>query len=145
MIRTYFMLLSSLSLLLLMVTTEDPKDTCEEGKKHNACGSPCPPTCNNFQPKCPFKCTAGCFCTGDTIDNGNGKCVKKEDCCTEGNTTYSDCGKNCGNVCPSPFRVGIVCPTECGPGCFCIDGYQHLSYGSERCVLPKDCPIIKLQ
>ncbi|XP_056399430.1 cysteine-rich venom protein 1-like [Hyla sarda] len=137
---TSVILLSSLSVLFMLVHVQEAYvgyggKPCPPGKEYDSCGSACPPTCDNMVPICMAMCKPGCFCKGKTVDNGRGKCVKRQDCC-KGNMIYSECGNDCGRVCPTNKPTTIDC-TSCFPGCFCKTGYRRLG---DRCVHPKDCP-----
>ncbi|KAG8546142.1 hypothetical protein GDO81_019692 [Engystomops pustulosus] len=146
MAQTLVVLLSSLSLFLLMVTAQDPKISCEkaEGKEYSKCKGHCQPTCDNFTPPCDKRCIEGCVCQKGFVADNTGKCVKQESCCTGGNTTYSDCGSDCGKFCKGPKDPIVDCffppDQKCFPGCYCLPGYTHEKLGSKRCVLPADCP-----
>ncbi|XP_056399422.1 chymotrypsin inhibitor Ani s 6-like [Hyla sarda] len=141
---TSVILLSSLSALLVLISVQAANigygaKPCPPGKEYNECGSGCTQSCDYILKKmvCAAMCEPGCFCPKGTVDNGSGKCVKIEECC-KGNTTYT-MGNDCGRVCPSRFKIGIVCTKELYLGCFCKPGYLHLG---DRCVLTKDCPKI---
>ncbi|XP_069804478.1 serine protease inhibitor swm-1-like [Dendropsophus ebraccatus] len=133
-------LLSSLSALLMLISVQAAKigygtKPCTQGKEYNRCGSSCKPSCDG-ETACLAKCEQGCYCPAGTLEDGDGKCVKKADYC-KGNMTYADCGNDCGHICPSRFHKRFVCPKTHFPGCFCNSGYVHLG---DRCVLPQDCP-----
>ncbi|KAG8570063.1 hypothetical protein GDO81_014673, partial [Engystomops pustulosus] len=140
MARAVVVLLSSLSLLLLVVTAQDQKIICEEGKEYTDCYAHCPPTCKNFSPPCPRICVEGCLCKKGTVVDETGKCVENESCCTGGNTTYYECGSDCGKACRNPRDPVEDCAQRCLPGCFCLPGYVPAARDSKRCVLPEDCP-----
>ncbi|XP_056399419.1 venom serine protease inhibitor-like [Hyla sarda] len=112
---------------------------CPPGKEYNECGSDCTQSCDYMVKGmvCAAMCAPGCYCPKGTVDNGSGECIKMKECCT-GNTTYT-MGNDCGRVCPSRFKIGIVCTKELYLGCFCKPGYLHLG---DRCVLTEDCPKI---
>nr|XP_026693636.1 LOW QUALITY PROTEIN: von Willebrand factor-like [Ciona intestinalis] len=57
-------------------------ETCEW--KYNACGNPCPPTCDNPNPtNCPWESLEGCYvsCKDDEVwDEIKNKCIPKSEC-----------------------------------------------------------------
>ncbi|KAL7041290.1 hypothetical protein ACKWTF_000710 [Chironomus riparius] len=46
------------------------------------------------------------------------------------NEVYKECGSSCSDSCD---RIFILCPYQCEPGCYCVDGYCRSSPG--RCIL----------
>ncbi|XP_044134580.1 serine protease inhibitor swm-1-like [Bufo gargarizans] len=137
MARTSVVLTSSLSLLILISAQgSDVNDKLCTGGRVYDCRLPCPPTCDNPNPTCDLaECRPGCFCPFGTVESGNGKCVKIEECC-KGNTT-NGCSNDCNNVCEK--KPDQICLMYCKIGCSCKPGYLRLPE-SDQCVLPQDCP-----
>ena len=47
---------------LLHAANAKADERCPVGWHWSDCGSACPPTCDDLEPKCEQKCTPGCFC-----------------------------------------------------------------------------------
>ena len=85
-----------------------PKNsTCDiEGQKFTSCGTACPPTCSNPDPRiCTLQCVIGCQCPqGTVLDEEQNKCVAKDLC----RKTNNVCMCYCVIIC-----ISIECPPTC--------------------------------
>ncbi|CAH0674072.1 unnamed protein product [Spodoptera exigua] len=114
---------------------------------YKECPNPCPLTCEHPNPRpCAAMCLReGCECdSGYVLDTESGKCIKLEDCpapipSTCGtNEVATSCRIDCPpQTCESIFTSYNCPPTECEPGCNCIDGYLRNSEGV--CVPSEEC------
>ncbi|KAK0074419.1 hypothetical protein PV325_008383 [Microctonus aethiopoides] len=122
-----------------------------------ACGSDCPKTCANPDPKvCTLRCNVDvCECEEGYVRAPNGQCVRLSQCpvidpvpnpdpqcpiCTGG--PHDHC-TSCGSACPPTCnqRTDIACPAVCVENvCQCDHGYVRASNG--QCVRPSQCSII---
>ena len=55
---------------------------CEAGFVYQACGDPCPQTCENLGSGAPdycvsITCNEGCYCPNGTVNNGTPRCRVK--------------------------------------------------------------------
>ncbi|XP_073513667.1 mucin-5B-like [Phyllobates terribilis] len=139
--RTSAVLLASLTLLVMVIAVQSAAIIrCVAGREYNDCSQAiCQQTCDNMNAGCSDKCVPGCICKKGTVQNAEGECVKKEDCCS-GNTVYDDCGNNYGKTCEDAAHPNspAMCAAVCSSGCFCKPGYVLNNSG--ECVLPEDCP-----
>jgi len=117
--------------------------TCGENQVYNECGSACPPSCDGlFYPQtsqvCTAQCVAGCFCKPGYFRTKDGKCITPEECCTEKNEIFNQCGTGCPRTCQS---VSIPpCDKQCVQGCFCRpDFVRENNSTSSRCIQLKKC------
>ncbi|XP_069804294.1 serine protease inhibitor swm-1-like [Dendropsophus ebraccatus] len=140
---TSVILVSSLSALLILsvqagnIGYGHHHNPCPPGKVLSPCGGACPATCDNMEPVCITMCQPGCVCRDGLVDDGHGRCVRREDCC-RGNMVYSKCGNDCPqNTCPPPDNLAFMCGAGCSAGCFCRPGFKRLG---NKCVHPRDCP-----
>ena len=73
--------------------SKTPKNsTCDiEGQKFTSCGTACPPTCSNPDPRiCTLQCVIGCQCPqGTVLDEEQNKCVTKDQCRKTNNVIYA--------------------------------------------------------
>merc|ERR1712176_128491 len=70
--------------------------TCPEGFSYDSCGSFCPPTCGDKNPKCgkqKGKCNEGCFCPKGMYLVGE-KCVKESECQCEHDGEVKEIGSS---------------------------------------------------
>ena len=68
--------------------------TCEEGLSYDSCGTYCPPTCADKNPKCgkmEGQCNEGCFCPKNTYLQ-DGACVEASECKCAFNGTFKEVG-----------------------------------------------------
>ncbi|KAG8544780.1 hypothetical protein GDO81_021863 [Engystomops pustulosus] len=114
---------------------------CEKGKEYVACEDPCARSCDSLYKQCQGGCVSKCFCESGTLENESGTCVNKEDCCT-GNYTYKNCFNRCEQSCARYYDPTSLCNYLCDIGCGCKDGYW-IPAGTNKCVLPQDCPAPK--
>ncbi|XP_076174620.1 uncharacterized protein LOC143150319 [Ptiloglossa arizonensis] len=55
--------------------------TCPENEIWNECGSACPSSCENPEPRiCIQVCSSGCFCKDGFLRNSEGQCVDRNQC-----------------------------------------------------------------
>ncbi|EWG42605.1 hypothetical protein FVEG_15461 [Fusarium verticillioides 7600] len=54
---------------------------CKAGEQFIECGTACPLTCNEPEPRpCTKQCVPGCFCKEGTIRSQSGSCVSRSKC-----------------------------------------------------------------
>jgi len=53
---------------------------CDSNLVHNACGSPCTPTCNDPNPVCTKRCENRCECPRNLPILHNGQCIRQSSC-----------------------------------------------------------------
>lgn len=123
---------------------------CGPNGEFMKCGSACPKTCANPEPKmCTMQCIMGCFCKDGFLRNDKGECVHKEQCETQqlqaenfampqcpNNEIFHMCGSACAATCANP-HPSPVCTRQCVIGCFCQPGYlrnkMHVCVPSANC------------
>ncbi|XP_038219700.1 mucin-6-like isoform X2 [Zerene cesonia] len=131
------------------VSTVSP--ICGSNEVNVECRQICPPqSCNisytEYACDPPPACEPGCNCIDNYLRDGNGICIKNDDCppplpdCGE-NATPSVCTKQCPpQTCESLLIVTKkpCIPGPCRRGCNCKDGYLKNSDG--ECILKELCP-----
>ncbi|CAG4964706.1 unnamed protein product [Colias eurytheme] len=123
--------------------------TCGSNEVYVDCRQICPPqSCNisytEYSCDPPPACEPGCNCIENYLRDGNGVCIKNDDCppppqpCGE-NEIQSDCKQTCPPQRCDYDPKKLACkPGPCQPGCNCIDGYLRNSDG--LCVAKQSCP-----
>ncbi|XP_076648246.1 zonadhesin-like isoform X2 [Halictus rubicundus] len=122
----------------------DGGDRCPPNEDWNECGTACPSTCKNPEPKiCTLQCVKGCQCKPGLLRNESGECVPKESCPADGgpricplNEEWKECGSACPLTCDNP-EPG-VCTKQCVSGCQCKPGWVRSKLG--MCVPKELCP-----
>ncbi|CAL1266706.1 unnamed protein product [Larinioides sclopetarius] len=118
-----------------------PENTCGANEEYKECGSACPPTCadrGKKSKKCTKQCVSGCFCKKGFVKNGQGVCVRPQEC-QKGNPPVQcsppKCAPGCSidyssKPCPSCSCTGnppVQCsPPKCARGC-------SIDYSSKPC------------
>ncbi|CAF3331842.1 unnamed protein product [Rotaria socialis] len=118
---------------------------CGENEEFRTCGSACPPTCNDWSypiPKpvkiCPKICVESCFCKNGLYRANDGRCVKREECCSK-NELFMECGIACPETCNDRPKI---CTEQCVAGCFCRNSdYLRINNSTaSSCVRRNECP-----
>ena len=124
------------------------------------CGTACPPTCADPNPRCTLQCARGCQCPHGTVLHRD-SCVIPEHCeyslkqrtfsytfhipyasfhltpgekkCSIPGQVYMRCGSACPPTCADPMPV---CTRQCVKGCQCPGG---MVLEEDGCILPENC------
>lgn len=118
---------------------------CGENEQFSECASSCPPTCKDWSyplpkpPKiCNKMCNRGCFCKHGFYRSNNGKCVQREECCSE-SEMFTDCGSACVETCDDKPQI---CTEQCVAGCYCkqVDYVRQNNSTGSSCIHRNQCP-----
>ncbi|XP_011166049.1 chymotrypsin inhibitor [Solenopsis invicta] len=68
-------------LLLIVAVTINAAPNCGENQVFTPCGTKCPTTCQDQQPKaCTLACIPGCECVEGYVRNADNQCVLLQNC-----------------------------------------------------------------
>uniref|UniRef100_A0A0N5AJ92 TIL domain-containing protein n=1 Tax=Syphacia muris TaxID=451379 RepID=A0A0N5AJ92_9BILA len=133
--------------LAVAVAVSLANPSCPPHSHFESCGSQCREKCNEKLPDiCILSCYVGCVCDAGFIEDGNGNCVRREDCPPRllHKRDEPSCGPNekfqiCGTACePTCDRPGPrACTRQCVAECQCIPGYVRNA--ARKCVKLSDC------